>query len=67
MQATKEQVGQDGCISVNKNDFMSGMSFHNAQGFNINGQFDVNFTLKPDNKVTSFSASYDSEFDRLMF
>lgn len=67
MIALNQVVTPDGCVSVNKNDFMSSMSFHNAKGFALDGTFDVNVTLKPDNKVQSYSATYDAINDKLLF
>jgi hypothetical protein len=66
-QATNQNVQPDGCISVNKNDYLSSLSFYNAKGFGMDGDFDVLVTLKPDNKIEKYPALYDVNNDRLVF
>ena len=63
-QATKKSVSPDGCISVNKNDFMSSISFHNAKGFNLQGSLTAAITLKPNNQVVSYQVTQDTQNDR---
>jgi hypothetical protein len=62
-------VQDDGCISVNKNDYLASLSFYNAKSYGLDSAngFDVLMTLKPDNKVTKYQAVYDINNDRLMF
>ena len=63
-QATKKSVTPDGCISVNKNDFMSSISFHNAKGFNLQGSLTAAITLKPNNQVVTYQVTQDTQNDR---
>lgn len=68
-QATNKNVQPDGCISVNKNDYLGSLSFYNGKSYgldSVNG-FDVLITLKPDNKVTKYQTVYDATNDRLLF
>lgn len=65
--ATNKVVLDDGCISVNRNDFLSSLSFHNAVNYKLNGDFDVTINIKPNGEVKKYVASFDKTNDRLLF
>ena len=39
--AYNKGIQPDGCIAVNKNDYMSGLTFHNAKALNLTGSFNA--------------------------
>ena len=55
----------DKCMAVNKNDYLSSLSFHNAKAFGVNADFTVSVVQKQGTYSGSVTASYDAVNDRL--